>query len=186
MEPEFPQLETDRLFLVQLTEKNIPELLKIWGDPVVANYNGFPPMDEAEIRNSIKFNEDEFRSRKGIRWGIALKSNGEVIGTAGYNRWQTFIGNKAMLGADVAQAFWNKGISSEASKCIIEYGFNQMKLHRIEAETSPENYAAQKVLEKLGFTFEGTLRDAYYWKSKYHTMNLYSLLEQEFSRIKEK
>lgn len=182
----FPQLETERLYLVQLTEDNISELLKIWGDPIVAKYNGFPPMDEVEIKNSLKFNEDEYRIRRGIRWGLALKSNGQVIGTAGYNRWQTVIGNKAMLGADVAKDFWNQGFSSEASKCIIEYGFTQMKLHRIEAETSPENHPAQKVLEKLGFTFEGTLRDAYFWKSKYHTMCLYSLLEHEFIVNKEK
>jgi ribosomal-protein-alanine N-acetyltransferase len=176
----FPELETKRLFLVRLTEKNIPELLKIWGDPIIAKHNGFPPMDEVEIKNSLKFNEDEFSDLRGIRWGVRLKSNGQIIGTAGYNRWETVISNKAMLGADVRQEYWNQGISSEASNRIIDYGFNQMKLHRIEAETSPENYSAQKVLEKLGFTFEGTLRDAYFWKSQYRSMRLYSLLEYEW------
>jgi ribosomal-protein-alanine N-acetyltransferase len=177
----FPELETRRLFLVRLTEKKIPELLKIWGDPIVAKYNGFPPMDEVEIKNSLRFNEEEYHDCKGIRWGIVLKSNSQLIGTVGYNRWQTVISNKAMLGADVRQEYWNRGISSEASNRIIEYGFNQMKLHRIEAETSPENFSAQKVLEKLGFTFEGTLRDAYFWKSEYRSMRLYSLLEHEFA-----
>ena len=182
----FPELETERLYLVRLTENNIPDLLKIWGDPVVAQHNGFPPMDEVEVKHTLNFNEDEFRNCRGIRWGILLKSTGKVIGTAGFNRWETNIGNNAMLGADVAQKFWNQGISSEASRCIINYGFSQMKLHRIEAETSPVNYPAQKVLEKLGFTFEGTLRDAYYWKSEYHTMRLYSLLEHEFNANKNK
>lgn len=180
----FPELETERLYLVRLTEENIPELLKIWGDPVVARYNGFPPMDELELKNSLKFNEDEYRDCRGIRWGLFLKSIGQIIGTAGYNRWETNIGNKAMIGADVSREFWNQGISSGTSRCIIEYGFSQMRLHQIEAETSPENYPAQKVLEKLGFTLEGTLRDAYHWKSEYHTMRIYSLLEHEFKANK--
>ena len=105
---EFPELETERLYLVRLTENIISDLLKIWGDPVVARHNGFPPMDEIEVKRSLKFNEAEYRDYRGIRWGLLLKLTGQVIGTAGYNRWETVISNKAMLGADVAQEFWNQ------------------------------------------------------------------------------
>ena len=68
---------------------------------------------------------------------------------------------------------------SEALQLVIDYGFNVMHLHRIEALIDPDNLGSRSVLEKGGFVFEGTLRDNEYYKGEYHTTASYAKLDTD-------
>ena len=71
-------------------------------------------------------------------------------------------------------------IGTEAVKLILEYGFNNIGLERISANTLEQNKATQRVLEKLGFTLEGTERKAVYFAGKKWDRLNYAILKEEF------
>ena len=52
----------------------------------------------------------------------------------------------------------NRGYMTEALRCVIDFAFNRLRLHRIEANIMPRNHASRRVVEKLGFHYEGLAR----------------------------
>ena len=76
-----------------------------------------------------------------------------------------------------------KGYMKEALKPIIEYGFNKMNLHRIEAFVGPDNTASISLVKRLGFTQEGHLREHYLKDGVFEDSIVFSLLEKEFQNI---
>jgi ribosomal-protein-alanine N-acetyltransferase len=68
---------------------------------------------------------------------------------------------------------------TEALHSVIAYGFDHLRLNRIEAWVMPENRASSRVLEKLGFSSEGVLRERGFWKGTYHDLEMFSLLKRE-------
>lgn len=176
---EFPILETDRLFLRDIRLSDKQRLYEIWGNPLVNQYTDFPGLDDPEmVHTFIKMARERFNSKNGIRWGIILKENDLLIGTIGFNRWITQFGNFAVLGYDLDSAYWRNGYSYEAGRAVIEYGYNIMKLHRIEADIDTDNIASKKLLEKLEFELEGIHRDRFYWGGKYQTAAMYAKLSE--------
>ncbi len=83
------------------------------------------------------------------------------------------------MGYDLDPSFWRKGYSFEAATTIVQYGYQIMKLHRIEAEINPVNIASERLLKKLGFKYEGTLRERYYFGGGYQTTAQYAKLETD-------
>ena len=72
-----------------------------------------------------------------------------------------------------------KGYGTKATKLLCEYGFKEMRLHKIYLETNGDNYAAQKVYERCGFKLEGILRHEYLKDSEWKDRVYYGLLEDE-------
>jgi RimJ/RimL family protein N-acetyltransferase len=79
-----------------------------------------------------------------------------------------------------SQQFFGKGYGSEATQLIIDYGFRQLNLHRIELEVFDFNPRAQHVYEKVGFVKEGVRRDVLLWQGQYHSAITMSLLAPEY------
>ena len=71
---------------------------------------------------------------------------------------------------------------TEALKAVLGYGFSQMGLHRIEAMAAPYNTASLRLLQNMGFTFEGTLRQHYNVNGNMEDSVMYSLLKHEFKK----
>ncbi|WP_371805005.1 GNAT family N-acetyltransferase [Candidatus Lokiarchaeum ossiferum] len=177
----FPELETPRLWLKKMSRKHANELMEFWGDDEVTRYTDFNSFKEIQkIEKTINWVNSRFKDKYGIRWGIFLKENSKLIGTCGFNSWITDRGNKSEIGYDLHRKYWRKGYMFESLYKMITYGFQEMKLHRIEADVDPNNMGSQKLLEKLHFTKEGCLRDNGYWKGQYWTTLIYGLLEKEF------
>ena len=179
----FPTLETPRLILRELLETDTDAVFMIRGDIEVTRHNigaAYTDVEQArELIRNIKWNYPDLYE---LRWGIALKDDPAwVIGMCGYNYWIRK-DERASIGYDLAQAYWGQGIMTEALRAIIRFGFDHMKLHRVEADVSADNPASMRVLEKLGFKFEGRLREQYWDWGDYHDLLLYALLQPEFER----
>jgi len=95
-----------------------------------------------------EFNE-HFLNNTGITWAITLKGESDVIGTCGFEPYQK--GERGEIGFDLAQAYWGKGIMSEALRDVIAYGFNSFSLKGIDADTYCENKRSIILLERLDF-----------------------------------
>ncbi|MDR0749252.1 MAG: GNAT family N-acetyltransferase [Tannerellaceae bacterium] len=67
-----------------------------------------------------------------------------------------------------------------ALKAVIDFGFNELDINRIEAEVMQGNIASEKLLEKQNFTKEGVLRKWMFWNGQHYDMTMYSLLKNEY------
>lgn len=173
----FPTLHTDRLDLIEITQEHLFDLYSLFGDEkVVRFYNLLPFKNESEGSRLIELFKTRFANQTGIRWGIAFKNTKNIIGTIGYN---SYISNhKATIGYDLQASYWKKGFATEALEKVIDYGFNQLRINRIEAEVMQGNLASENVLKKLNFEKEGILRDWMYWNDKHYDMSMFSLLRK--------
>ena len=180
----FPILETERLMLDQLTKRDRREIYAIFSDPrVVENYDVELFKDIAEADNLVDYFDARFTSGTGIRWAIRSKQTKKVIGSAGFTTWNEY-DHSAMLGYDLAFAFWHQGYASEMLKGLLDYAFSDafpFYLNRIEALILPHNAPSIKLVKKWGFVYEGEMRDKCFWNGGFHNMALYSLLRKDYT-----
>lgn len=151
-----------------------------FGHPLVYQYllDEDPVTDLSQARDIIQFYLDA-ENKPYNRWGIAQKSDGRLIGTCGFHKWskRSF---HAEVGYDLHPDFWGQGYMTEVLRTVIDHGFEQMDLHRIEALVSIDNIRSIQLLQKLGFKQEGILRDYFALNSTFYDHAIFSLLIQDW------
>ena len=107
---------------------------------------------------------------------------GRAIGSIGFEADPRRPEIKAReLGYSLAEDYWGMGLMTEAGRAVIDYGFSVMGLRVISIETAPDNLRSQRVIEKLGFKYEGRLRDSYLTiDEKVRDTLVYSILRSEW------
>jgi ribosomal-protein-alanine N-acetyltransferase len=176
-----PDLATERLRLRAPLPRDAPALLALVGDPEVTKYIDLPTITTmAEAQALLVRLEERFAARDMIRWAIERVEHREMIGTVGLLRFD-FEHRRAELGYDIVRRCWGRGLTPEAARAVIRYGFFVMGLHRIEAGVLPGNDASVRVLQKLGFVEEGIRRDYLHSRVKegFHSLRWFSLLETD-------
>ena len=176
----FLTLQTHRLVLREITQDDAREIFEIYSCAEVVRYydcDSYQGLQQAT--NQIQAWAENCSKDVAIRWGISEKGNGKIIGTCGFNFWNKQY-SASPLGYDLLPTYWNKRIITEAVTEILRFGFEVMKLNRVQAITFPENVASTRVLEKLCFQYEGTLREWGYFKGRFQDVYCYSLLRREW------
>jgi ribosomal-protein-alanine N-acetyltransferase len=108
-----------------------------------------------------------------------IKSN-NIIGRCGLHNWNVEH-NRAEIGYNISdENFKRKGLMTEAVSAIIDYGFNTLKLQRIEALVGSNNIPSLKIIENNYFVKEGLLRKHYYIDNKYEDSIMFSILYNEY------
>lgn len=108
---------------------------------------------------------------------VVNEKNDVFYGAIGLNNLNK-IHRKAEIGFWLIPNFWGKGIMSGALKLIINYAFSGLNLHRIEAMVEKENLNSKKLLQKLNFSFEGTLVDHEIKNDSFISIDVYAKLSQ--------
>jgi ribosomal-protein-alanine N-acetyltransferase len=181
----YPKLETRRLLLRQMDENDTAEVLNLFSSQDITRFMDISPLSSLdEAKEIIEWGNQQFEKFKGFRLGIIHKENCMLIGTCGINEWVQLRGNRAEIGYDLLKAYWGKGYMREALNALLDYAFEQLQVHRIEAMVDPLNTRSQRLLEKMGFTKEGTLRDYAYWKGEFQSESVYSMLEHEWKNLR--
>lgn len=176
-----PRLETERLVLREIRAADAPAVFEIFGNDAVTRYYDLATFEDiSQAQQMIARLAVRNAAKEILRWGIALSENDRLIGTGGFNSFVRGWG-RAGIGYDLAPAYWNKGYATEALHAMLGYGFVQENLNRIEALVMPGNDASVRVLEKLGFTREGLLREYGYWKERYWDLQMFALLKREWN-----
>ena len=176
-----PQLETERLMLRMWTKKDAPALFEYASDPDVGPNAGWKP--HANTGESRMIIDQLFRCN--LTWAIVEKETGKVIGSIGFeeDKYRPNISSKEM-GYSLAKDSWGKGYMTEAAKRLIKYGFEELKLTVLMIRTSETNKRSQRVIEKCGFTYEGTLRRAYrMYDNNLREVRCYSMLKEEYEKL---
>ena len=168
---------------VYLTVMERTDCKKIWED---FEYDFENPTEPLEIGSSVEKSDEWFdeiqklQGKENVRLGIFL-NDGTIIGDVALQG----IDNKnrsCWIGMGIAKIEnRNKGYGKEAVKLILDYGFNNMGMEHITANTLEINIAAQKSLEKVGFVLEGKDRKAVYFCGKKYDKYNYGILAEEFN-----
>ena len=112
---------------------------------------------------------------------ICRLADDEPIGTAGLHAID-FVNGNAEFGISIGEkGEWNKGYGTDALHAICDFGFGELRLHRIELEVYAPNARARRSYEKAGFTLEGTLRERHYRDGHHEDVLIMSLLRDEWA-----
>ena len=173
-------MQTNRLAFRKLTPDDKEAIFHYASDPEVTKYVLYPTHQTYDDtlafihQTRMKYHKDEVSC-----WGVTLRSNGQLIGTADYIWWSTDH-RKAEVGFCFSKEYWNQGYATEALMALIKFGFTYMELNRIEAKCFEENKPSARVMEKSGMMHEGFLREALYVKDQVINLHLYSIIRNDF------
>lgn len=173
---QLPVLETERLILRPLKWEDREDMFAYGSDPEVTRYVTWYTHQKIEDTDEfIRTVLENYETGKLAPWAVEEKASGKMIGTAGYVGWQTrhFRGE---IGYALARPYWNRGYATEITEPVLQFGWEQMKLIRIEARCMPGNIGSSKVMEKLGMQYEGLLRKHLYAKGSFHDAKMYSII----------
>jgi len=180
----FPILESDRLILRKMILTDAPQLFELRTGEETMKFIDKDKIASVQVAQDMIQNMDfQMQNNAAVMWGITLPGSAPIIGTIGF--WRIVKDHhRAEIGYMLRPEYWNKGYVSEAMNAVINYGFQKMKLHTIEANINPHNLASRRVLEKQGFQQEGFYRENYYFNGKYLDTAVFSLLKSNRAKIK--
>jgi ribosomal-protein-alanine N-acetyltransferase len=177
----FPELESERLLFRKIVIGDAKDLFLIRSNDDVMKFMDVPRhysiSDAEKLIHSVK---ESYKKQTGINWAIIENDSNSFAGYFGFFR---LIPEhcRAEIGYALKPEYWGKGYMYETINRMVRFGFNEMKLHSIEANVNPENEKSKKVLEKIGFKKEAYFRENYLFDNKFLDSIIYSLLEKDLT-----
>lgn len=174
---EFPRLETERLILSQLEEKDIPFIVEFLQHRIFSDLtSNIPyPYTEDDAKFWVKMSREVFENKTGFTFGIRNKEE-QIIGAIGLHDRDD---DKAELGYWIGIPYWNKGYVTEAANAIIGFGFKELALNKIYATHLLHNPASGKIMEKIGMEQEALLKKHVKHGDEYFDLAMYSIFKEE-------
>jgi [ribosomal protein S5]-alanine N-acetyltransferase len=175
-----PTIDASRVSLRWISAKDTDAFFAIYSHPEVMRYWSTPPLADREAASNLieKIHED-WKRRIILKWGIALRSDDQLIGSITLFNL-SFPHHRAEIGYALAHEYWGHGYMNEALMALLKYAFESLDLHRIEADVDPRNDASIRTLEKLGFQREGILRERWQINGGIQDALFYGLLRHEW------
>lgn len=177
---DLPTIETERLILRKITEDDVESIFEYGSNEEVARYVTWDTHQTLDDTKAfVDFVLNQYALNKPAHWGIVHKSDGKFIGSIDFVSWKPQH-RTAEIGYVLSRPYWGKGIITEAASRVIQFGFEEMDLVRIQAKCFTANRGSERVMEKVGMTYEGTIRKGIYLKGAHQDMKLYSILKEEY------
>ena len=173
----FPVLTSQRLLLRRLQVHDVDAIFNLRSNPEVMRYVNRPlTRTKEEAMEWYEKVNANVKNNDGIMWCMALKEDVEKkIGNIGL--WRIEKENyRAEIGYMTDPLYQGKQLTTEAIRTVIDYGFNKMKLHSIEAIIDTENVASAAVLNKTGFVLEAKLKENVFYNGRFSDTAIYSIL----------
>lgn len=159
----FPVLVTERLVLRELRTSDAERVFAMRSDPLVMQHVNRPFARSMEDAHAlIERITTNVATGDAVQWAITIKGDDAFIGLIGFWRLvkEHYYGE---LGYMLARDQWGKGYISEAIGATVDFGFNTLGFHRVEAITRPQNAASIRALAKNGFVQEGHIKENILW-----------------------
>jgi ribosomal-protein-alanine N-acetyltransferase len=166
---------------MEVNPEIIAHMYSQWSDKDIMSYKGFPTMEylaaEKEKLNGGGFTTYRIKLRGFL---FVLKQKGETIGAAHFHTWHP-MHSRAEIGYGIYKDEWkNKGYMKEGLKTMLDFGFNEMGLNRVEALIGHLNEPSQRLVKSFGFVEEGVLREHYCKDGVLQDSVMFSLLKREY------
>ncbi|HLI51682.1 MAG TPA: GNAT family N-acetyltransferase [Thermomicrobiaceae bacterium] len=173
-------VETPRLLLRPMSLDDAEDMFAYASDPQVVRFTSWNVHQSIDdTRAFLQHTVDAYRDDRAAGWAVEHKADRRMIGTCGFIWWNQ-ADAKAELGYALSRDYWGQGYATEAASASIDFGFQVMRLHRIQAGCVAANTGSVRVLEKIGMTLEGTQREAVLDDYSFADLLLYAILRQEW------
>ena len=178
-------LKTERLLLRKLTQGDLDDFYAWASDPEVARYVTWGAHKSSdETHEFIDRILNRYKHANLAPWAIVHRKDNRMVGLDGFCKWD-IRHSRAELAYVLSKDYWNKGYMSEASRAIINFGFQHMNLNRNDARCRIPNTGSARVMEKCGMTFEGILREVAFIKGNFQDLKLYAIVKRDWLAHKE-
>ncbi len=174
-----PVLETERLRLRPLSMRDERDMYRYASDPAVSRHVLWDTHESPrQTRSALRASLRQYRNGAPSSFAIERKRDRRMIGTIGF-MWVSYEHRSGEVGYSLARDCWNQGYATEALSAVLRFGFDVLKLNRIEAQHEADNPASGRVMEKCGMKFEGTLRSRIFNKGRFSDVRLYAILRDD-------
>jgi len=178
-----PTIETERLLLRKISLNDASDMFEYASNPEVSEYTMWSTHTSIEdTKYFLKSITKMYKKRELVDWGIVHKVEKKFIGTCGFVEW-SMTHSRAEMGYAISRKYWNQGYMSEAVNAMMEFGFREMLLNRIQGKCQVDNIGSARVMEKVGMQLEGILRQQLFVKGEYWDLKIYSILRDDFFAV---
>lgn len=175
-----PELTTPRLTLRRMMVVDTDDMYEYACRQDVTKYLTWRPHPDRDYtREYLQYLGNRYAAGMFYDWAVIYEPDCKMVGTCGFTSFNCSA-DSAEVGYVLNPDYWGKGIATEALKRVLQFGFEDMGLHRIEARFIEENERSRRVMEKVGMTFEGVLREGMMVKGSYQNIGICSVLEREW------
>jgi ribosomal-protein-alanine N-acetyltransferase len=174
------RFETERLILRRLEKDDVPRIQQFAGAYEVA-YGTLTmphPYEDGLAEQFVERANEEWDQGYSYKFCVALKDDNLFMGVIGLH--PVMANRHAEIGYWIGVPFWNKGYVTEAARRVMQFGFEDLKLNRVHAAHFTRNPASGRIMQKLGMTYEGTMRQHFMQFGEFVDVGYYSILRSEY------
>jgi ribosomal-protein-alanine N-acetyltransferase len=184
-QPQIPErIEGTRIALRRVVASDARAIARHCRDKAISRHTFVPyPYGLEHAQQFIRLTQRGLRDRSTFVFAIEHRESKELVGMIGFHN-VNYQHSRAELGYWLARSMWGQGLMTEAVPMMVRFAFDRLQVRRVYGFVFPENPASSRVLEKCGFTFEGTLRKSVRHHGRYRDNLVYSILHEEFDRRK--
>lgn len=172
-------MNTENYVLKEIENADIKNIHKGLSNPEITKYYDVHFSTLEDTKEQMEWYRNLKKNGTGIWWGIYDARDNEFCGAGGFNNLDSKH-RKAEIGFWLLKDFWGKGILNEVMPKLFENGFTQLDLNRIEGFVVSDNTKCKKALEKINFTYEGTMRESEVKNGKKINVDIYAILKSEW------
>jgi [ribosomal protein S5]-alanine N-acetyltransferase len=159
-QPHTTIFETARLLLRQQVPGDLEDLWEFHSNSENVRYYQDAPNTFDEVREQLEWDLDWYRKNDELgTWAIIIRETGKLMGLCSLMPWTVDGIEEVEMSYILAEEYRGKGLGTELSQAVIQYGFEKLKLTRIISLIEPENMLSRHVVEKVGMRFEKEVRD---------------------------
>lgn len=179
-----PHIETERLILRPFHPDDAKDVFEYASIPEASIYVTWEPhTSEIDSLAFVNASIQSYIKGDAPTWAIVLKESNKVIGAIHY-AYINLLHKRCELGYSLSPHYWNKGLTTEATRKFIDFTFSSIDVYRIEARAVPQNIGSWRVMEKCGLELEGISRAYIYYKGKTHDHKLYAITRYDWEQAK--
>lgn len=181
-----PTIETERLVLRPFTLRDAPDVKRLAGDKAIASTTlNIPyPYEDGIAEKWIGTHREGFEKGESVHFAIVDRQQHCLIGAIGLTVNERF--ESAELGYWIGKPYWNNGYCTEAAEAVLEYGFETLGLNRIHASHFKRNLASGRVMQAIGMSNEGSLKQHIKKWDKFEDLEVYGIVKTDYQQPKKK
>lgn len=178
-----PAIQTSRLSFRDFTADDYDAVHVYASDPDVTRYTAFGPNTPEQTQGFLQLVSGESSQAERANYTFALihKETNKLVGSCGLVRSDTN-GPQYGFGYALHKDWWRQGLASEATAALVEFGFSELRAHRLWAHVFLGNTASERLLQNLGFRYEGCALKSFFVRNAWHDLQTFGMLRSEWQK----
>ena len=169
--------------LRELRVGDAPALLELLAASEVAQFISPPPTTVEGFERFISWAQQEQREGRYVCYAVVPEGMTTAVGIFQVRQLEPQFGT-AEWGFALGRAFWGTGIFAASARLIVDFAFETVGVHRLEARAAVANGRGNGALAKIGAVKEGLLRRSFLRHGQYHDQTLWSIVREDWRRAK--